>query len=107
MNRLSRANALKIAAVLMVLMSLFDIIWFEIPALLQGEAATDAIANTTGGPPFFMVIVTFTLDIVAIVAAYGAWQAQRWGVVLLLITAILTTLPSVAGMLFAPDTATR
>jgi hypothetical protein len=107
MNRLSRSTALKIAAVLMVLMSLFDIIGFEIPALLAGAEAIDKLANTTGGPPFFMVIATFTVDIIAIVAAYGAWQAQRWGVILLLVTAILTTIPALAGMLFAPDMPTR
>jgi hypothetical protein len=54
-----------------------------------------------------MVITTFTIDIVAIIAAYGAWNAQRWGVVLLVITAILTTLPGLAGMLLAPDLSTR
>src|SRR5262245_26579798 len=107
MNRLSRANALKIAAVLMALLALFDAVFYEIPALLQGQAAVDAAANAAGGPPFFMVITTFTIDIVAIVAAYGAWNAQRWGVVLLLITAILTTLPGLAGMLLAPDMSTK
>jgi hypothetical protein len=107
MNRLTRANALKIAAVLMALLALFDAVFYEIPALLQGQAAVDAAANTAGGPPFFMVITTFTIDIVAIIAAYGAWNAQRWGVVLLVITAILTTLPGLAGMLLAPDLSTK
>lgn len=107
MNRLSRANALKIAAALMALLALFDAVFYEIPALLQGQAAVDAAANAAGGPPFFMVITTFTIDIVAIIAAYGAWNAQRWGVVLLIITAILTTLPGLAGTLFAPDLSTR
>lgn len=107
MNRLSRANALKIAAIIMVVLSLLDIIVYEIPALLQGQAAVDAAASSTGGPPFFMVIAQFTIDIVAIVAAFGAWRAQRWGVVLLVVTAILISLPALAGMLFAPDLSTK
>ena len=105
MNRLSRATALKSAAIIMVLFSIIDIVVFQIPSLIDSEAAVKAAANE--GPPFFMVILAFTVDIVALVAAYGAWNKQRWGVVLLIVSAALNALPSLGGMIFAPDVTTR
>ena len=107
MNRLSRSTALKIAAVIMVLLSLIDIVVFQIPGLVSGQAVVDAASSADAGPPFFMVLISFTIDVIALVAAYGAWNQQRWGVVLLIITAALKALPSLLGMIFAPDGTTK
>lgn len=49
-----------------------------------------------------MILLGFALSIVRIVAAYGAWQSQRWGVVLTLLANVLNTLTAVPGILFAP-----
>ena len=72
MNNLSRSNALKIAAVIVLVLALFNVIVYDIPFLTQGMAALDQASNADQGPPFFMVILEFAVDVLAIVAAYGA-----------------------------------
>ena len=107
MNNLNRSNALKIAAVIVLVLTLFGMIVYDIPFLTQGMAALDQAANADQGPPFFMVILGFTFDILAIVAAYGAWQAQRWGVILILIVSAFSCINNALAAAFAPWMATR
>ena len=107
MSNLSRSNALKIAAVIILVLALLDIIVYEIPDLARGMAAVDQAANSEGGPPFFMVILSFAIDVVAMVAAYGAWQAQRWGVILIIVISAFNSISAAAAAIFAPDSSTR
>ena len=107
MNQLSRSNALKIAAVIVLVLTLFDVVVYELPFLTQGMAALDQAANADQGPPFFMVILGFTFDILAIVAAYGTWQTQRWGVILIIIVSAFNCLNNALAAIFAPWMATR
>ena len=107
MNKLTRSNALKIAAVIVLGLGLFDMIVYELPFLTRGMAAVDQAANANQGPPFFMVILSFAVDVLAIVAAYGAWQAQRWGVILLILVSAFNCISAASAAIFAPWEATR
>ena len=107
MNNLSRSNALKIAAVIVLALALFSMIVYEIPFLTQGMAALDQAANAEQGPPFFMVVLGFAFNILAIVAAYGTWKAQRWGVILIIIVSAFNCINNALAAVFAPWTATR
>ncbi|MCB0212944.1 MAG: hypothetical protein KDJ52_26615 [Anaerolineae bacterium] len=107
MNQLSRSTGLKIAAVIVLVITLIDMVVYELPDLAGGMAAVDQVSDAVGGPPFFMVILGFAFDVVAIVAAYGAWQAQRWGVVLLIMVSAFNCFSSTAAAIFAPWFATQ
>jgi uncharacterized membrane protein (DUF2068 family) len=100
MNRLSRSTALKIAAILSLALSVFAVI-DAIPSLIRGEQ----IANQVGdAPPYFVILLGFVLAIVQIMAAYGTWHNQRWGIVLTLLATALNTVAAVPGIFFAPTT---
>ena len=101
MNHLSRSTALKIAAVLSFLQGLYGIYLF-LPYLPQGSAALNADLDT---PPYIIVVIALALALVSIVAAYGAWQSQRWGIALTILVAALNALSGAPGILFAPTTA--
>lgn len=107
MQNLSRSTGLKIAAVIVLVLTLLDMIVYEIPDIMRGMAAIDQAANAVGGPPFFMVLLGFAFDVVAIVAAYGAWQAQRWGVILIIVVSAFNCISGTFAALFAPWPATR
>jgi uncharacterized membrane protein (DUF2068 family) len=108
MNRLTRSNALKIAAGIVLLLALLDLFVYEIPALMLGQAAVDHVASADGsGPPFFMVLLGSAMDVLGIVTAYGLWRGQRWGVVLAIIISAFNVLSGLAGALSAGDVGTR
>ena len=100
MNRLSRSNALKTAAVLSFLASAYSII-FSLPMIAQGAAAVDQGGDA---PPYFILVLAVILGVVGIVAAYGCWKGMRWGVVLTIIINLLGGLSAAPGILFAPST---
>ena len=107
MNKLTRSNALKIAAVIVLVLGLFDLFVYELPYLAQGMAAIDQAANAGEGPPFFMVLLSIAFDILAIPAAYGAWRMQRWGVILVVVISAFNIFNDVLAAIFAPWMATR
>lgn len=107
MNRLSRSTALKIAAVMALVLNLIEIVAYDLPDLFRGAAAVNQISDTTGGPPYSAVLLIFVISIVGVVATYGVWRGQKWGIVLLIIVSVLHELDSLAGFLFAPLLTTR
>ena len=84
------------------MLALINVIVYDIPFLTQGMAALDQAANADQGPPFFMVILGFAFDVLAIVAAYGTWQAQRWGVILIIIVSAFNCINNTLALVFAP-----
>lgn len=98
MNRLSRTTALKIAAILSLLTAVYSLI-DALPYLARGAADLNQAVDS---PPSVVIVLVFALAIVKIVAAYGAWHKQRWGVVLTLLANALDTLVGVPGILFGP-----
>ena len=71
----ARGRWWRVAAVVSVLVALFAFAAYDIPTLIDGADAS--------GDPYWIVIGSFASDVVALVAAYGAWRRQLWGVVLL------------------------
>ena len=106
-NRLSRPTALKIAAAITVVLRLIEILIYALPDLIRGAAPVDQVSGPGGGPPFAIVLFGFVVSIVAIVAAYGTWRGQKWGIVLLIIMTVLGMLQGMLGFLGAPQLATR
>ena len=99
MNRLSRSTALKIAAVLSFSVGLFEFIFF-LPYVVRG--ATDITQDATA-MPYGVILIAFVLAILRIVAAYGAWKDQRWGIVITLIVNAIDAIFAMPGLLFAPS----
>ncbi len=107
MNRLNRPTALKIAATITLLMSLVQIFVYELSDLIRGAAAVDQVAAANGGPPYIAVLIGFVVSIIGVVAAYGTWRAQKWGIVLAIIVSVFGELDGLGGILFAPLLTTR
>jgi peptidoglycan/LPS O-acetylase OafA/YrhL len=94
MNRLGPFRWWRIAASISVVVALLAIAFYDIPSLVEGaDASRD---------PYWLVLGSFATDIVALVAAYGAWRRQVWGVVLLLVVNVFWTLQAV-GTLLDPE----
>jgi cytochrome c biogenesis factor len=101
MSALSRTTALKIAAILSLLLGLYALI-STLPYLMQGQAAID---QATDGPPYFVILAAFLLSFVRIAGAFGTWRNQRWGIVLTIIANAVDALSALPGIFFAPTTA--
>lgn len=97
MNRLSRSTALKIAAGLSLLLGLFGIYLF-LPSLSRGAIALNGQLDT---PPYPVLVIALALALVRIIAAYGAWQSQRWGILLTILANGLDSVAAVPGVLYA------
>jgi hypothetical protein len=92
MGTMTRATALRIAAALSVVVAIIGILMYDLPNLVRGA---DASAS-----PFPLVLGSFTSDVMALVAAYGAWRAQKWGVVLLIAVNAFWIVQAVTSLLF-------
>lgn len=73
----TRGGRLQVAAVVSVVIAVLSIAAFDIPALAQGPDGTS--------DPLALVLGSFTTDVLALIAAYGAFRRQRWGVILLIV----------------------
>lgn len=92
MYQLTRSTALKIAAVLSLIVALIGIVSYDLPNLMLGAAASQS--------PYPLVLGSFVTDVLAFVAAYGAWRNQKWGTVLLLLIMVFWLIQAMFGLLF-------
>src|SRR5258708_5097110 len=93
MNQLRRSTGLKIAAVIVLAQALIGIIWYDLPFLASGMAALEQAASTNEAvPPFWLAFLSFAVDAITIVAAYGAWRAARWGIILVIVVSVFNAL---------------
>jgi len=99
MNRLTRSTALKIAAVLSLLIGVSTVV-FALPLISRGA---DAVNQGSDAPPYVIVLLAVILGVIAIVAAYGTWKGQRWGIILTILANALNGLSAAPGLLFAPS----
>ncbi len=99
MSRFSRSTALKVAAVLSAGLHLYGIA-FTLPMIAQGARQID---QGNSGPPYVVLLVSLIMGVVALVAAFGAWRGQRWGVILTILTNLINGLSAAPGILFAPN----
>ncbi len=93
-----RSTEYSVAAILNLLISLAGI-GFALPVLFQGS--TDAAASGDQ-PPFGIIVLSFALAIIGVVASYGVWKMQRWGVVLCIVVNAVNFLSGLPGVFFGP-----
>mgnify|MGYP001462462255 CR=1 FL=1 len=96
MNRLSRSTALKVAALLSCLISLYGVV-VNIPLLAQGSVAIEAQRT-----PYVVIVILFVLSVIGLLAVYGVWHSRRWAIVLTILAAALNVLSAMPGVVFAP-----
>ena len=89
-----RSKQIIIASILTVLYTLQAIIRVSIALATQNQDAIDM------GNGFLVVILI--LCTVCLVSAYGVWQNQKWGKILVIITLGLNALLALPGVIFAP-----
>lgn len=100
MNSLSRSMALKIAAVISFLLSAAGVVG-SLPLIAAGMEANN---NNPESIPYFVLMLALVLGVIGMIAAYGAWRQQRWGVILTILVNLLNGLSAAPGILFAPNT---
>ena len=92
-----RPLSVTVAAILLVLLSLFDFPW---PYQLLFPMATEA-------PPAFILYSGYVLGIVGLVIAVGLWMLQRWSLWATIVVCVLNFLLGLPGVLFAPGAALK
>ena len=100
MNRLSRSTALKTAAVLSFINSAYSVI-ASVPFIMRGA---QAVSQDTQSPPYTVVLMGLILGVIGIVAAYGTWKMQRWGIILTIAVNLIGGMSAVPGIIFRPTT---
>lgn len=100
---MTRSRNYAIAAVIAGLLALSNFVT-SVVLLPRGSAK---LASEGNQPPYAIVVIELIVGAIGLVAAYGAFRGQRWGVLLTLIVAVLNVLASVPGVAFAPTALSR
>src|SRR5215207_11207867 len=87
----SRPPTVTVAAILLVLLSLFDFPWLY-RLLFPG----------TVEPPAFLLYSGYLLGIVGILVAIGLWMMRKWSLWATIVVCVLNFLSGAPGVLFAP-----
>ena len=91
-----RPQALSVAAILLVLLMLFDFPWpYEL--LFPGASP----------PPGFITYSGYVVGIAGLVAAIGLWTLQKWSYWATIVVCVLNFLLGAPGVLFAPGAALK
>jgi len=99
-NRLSRPTALKIAAAITIISFTLGFI-AGLPALTRGPGPNGITAE---GIPFIAILLGNVPSAAGLVAAFATWRQQRWGIILLIITSVVSALIASPGILIRPST---
>src|SRR5919112_2451642 len=91
-----RPQALSVAAILLVLLMLFDFPW---PYELLFPGASEA--------PAFIVYSGYVVGIAGLVAAIGLWTLQKWSYWATIVVCVLNFLLGAPGVLLAPGAALK
>jgi hypothetical protein len=84
-----RPPAVTVAAILLALFSVLNLVSILIPAF-------------SNGIPAVVVYGGAVLGLVGLLAAYGLWSLKRWGVWIAVILSVLNILSAAPGLAFAP-----
>jgi hypothetical protein len=87
----SRPPTVTVAAILLVLLSLFDFPW---PYMLFFPGAVE--------PPAFIIYSGYVVGIAGIVVAIGLWMMQKWSLWATIVVCVLNFLSGAPGVVFAP-----
>ena len=91
-----RPEALSVAAILLVLLSLFDFPWpYEI--LFPGAEE----------PPAFILYSGYVVGVVGLVVAVGLWMLKKWSYWATIVVCVLNFLLGAPGVVFAPGAALK
>jgi hypothetical protein len=85
-----------IAAILLVLLSLFDFPW-PYQLLLPGAQQ----------PPAFLLYLGYVVGIVGLLIAVGLWTLKKWSFWATIVVCVLNFLLGAPGVLFAPGAALK
>ncbi len=88
----ARPQPVSVAAILLVILSLFDFPW---PYLLL-------FPGVTKEPPAFVIYSGYVLGIVGIVVAIGLWRLNEWSFWATIVVCALNFLLGAPGLIFAP-----
>jgi hypothetical protein len=95
---MSRSRNYTIAAALAGVLSLGN----TIVALALLPQGSDKINHSSNQPPYAVLLITVVVGLVGLVAAYGVFRTQRWGVILTLVLMVINVLISLPGIPFGP-----
>jgi hypothetical protein len=87
----SRPPTVTVAAILLVLLSLFDFPWLY-RLLFPGAVE----------PPAFVIYSGYVVGIAGIVVAIGLWMMQKWSLWATIVVCVLNFLSGAPGVLMAP-----
>jgi hypothetical protein len=87
----SRPSTVTVAAILLVLLSLFDFPWLY-RLLFPGAVE----------PPAFVIYSGYVVGIAGIVVAIGLWMMQKWSLWATIVVCVLNFLSGAPGVLMAP-----
>jgi hypothetical protein len=90
----SRPPTVTVAAILLVLLSLFDFPWLY-QLLFPGFIGAME-------PPAFIIYSGYVLGIVGIVVAIGLWRLNKWSFWATIVVCVLNFLSGAPGVVFAP-----
>jgi len=86
-----------VAAVLSTLVALQGVVLYDVPGLIEGASASR--------DPYWLVLGSFASDVAALIAAFGAWRRQVWGVVLLIVVNMFWVVQAVTTLFDPKDEA--
>ena len=66
-------------------------------ALLLGLVSLLKVEILFGGQPLPVQVIAILVGLIGLVAAYGLWQAKRWGMIVALIISVLNLLAAAAS----------
>src|SRR5829696_2565244 len=92
----SRPLTVVVAAILLVLLSLFDFPW---PYELLFPGAEE--------PPAFILYSGYVVGVVGLVVAVGLWMMKAWSLWATIVVCVLNFLFGLPGLLFAPGAALK
>jgi hypothetical protein len=97
---MSHSRNYVIAAVLAGLLSLAN----AITALVLLPQGANKINHSSNQPPYAVILIEVVVGLIGIVAAYGVFRTQRWGVIVTLVLMVINVLISLPGIPFGPTT---
>ena len=87
----SRPPTVTVAAILLMLLSLFDFPW---PYMLLFPGAV--------GPPAFLIYSGYVVGIAGLLVAIGLWMMQKWSLWATIVVCVINFLLGAPGVVFAP-----
>jgi hypothetical protein len=95
---MSRYRNYTIAAILAGVLGLAN----AIVALALLPQGSNKINHSSNQPPYAVLMIEVVIGLIGVVAAYGVFRSQRWGVIVTLVLMVVNVLISLPGIPFGP-----